>query len=267
MEYDNDKKIKPAPKIELVFWGILVVLYPLINYLTVFPSSWKMGLLLLLISLLLFPGYIFYERIIVTRFLFKNKKILFLVASIAFVVLIQFIISAIYYIVADSMSGQEPPYFVYSISTMIRETCWTVFYLFLCFTIAHILKELEEKEMLIDIGKANYSFKLKYLRSQLNPHFLFNTLNSIYSLSLQKSDQAPEVVIKLADIMRYLVDECNEPKVPLSKEINFIKNYLDIERIRHNADIQFAVEGTVTDILVEPFLFHFVYRKWLQARF
>ncbi len=93
------------------------------------------------------------------------------------------------------------------------------------------------------------------MRSQLNPHFLFNTLNSIYSLSLQKSDKTPDVVVKLADLMRYLIYECNEEKVPLNKEIEFIQNYIEIEKIRYNADVRFTIEGKTDEIMIEPFLF------------
>jgi LytS/YehU family sensor histidine kinase len=116
-------------------------------------------------------------------------------------------------------------------------------------------KALDEKELLINLEKDNTSFKLKYLRSQLNPHFLFNTLNSIYSLSIQKSDQAPEVIVKLADLMRYMIYDCNDDKVPLNKEIEFIENYIAIEKIRHKADVRFSVEGETEDIMIEPFLF------------
>ena len=112
-----------------------------------------------------------------------------------------------------------------------------------------------KKNFLITLEKDNNNFRLKYLRSQLNPHFLFNTLNSIYSLSLQKSDKAPEVVVKLADLMRYLIYECNEDKVPLTKEIEFIQNYIEIEKIRYNAEVHFAVEGRKQEIMIEPFLF------------
>jgi LytS/YehU family sensor histidine kinase len=118
-----------------------------------------------------------------------------------------------------------------------------------------IKKALDEKEMLVNLERDNANFKLKYLRSQLNPHFLFNTLNSIYALSMQKSDKAPEVVVKLSDLMRYLIYECNEDKVPLSKEIEFIQNYIEIEKIRYKADVRFLVEGETEGIMIEPFLF------------
>ncbi len=72
---------------------------------------------------------------------------------------------------------------------------------------------------------------------------------------MQKSDKAPEIVVKLADLMRYLIYECNEEKVPLSKEIEFIQNYIDIEKIRYNADVRFTIEGNPESIMIEPFLF------------
>ena len=98
--------------------------------------------------------------------------------------------------------------------------------------------------------------ELNFLKSQINPHFLFNTLNSLYALTLKKSDEAPEVVIKLSEMMRYMLYECNEKLVPLSKEVAYIGNYLDLERLRHkHLDIKFEVEGTVGDLQVAPLIF------------
>ena len=138
---------------------------------------------------------------------------------------------------------------------MVRESIWIFINMFLAIVAAFVKKTYDEEEVLESLQKDNTLYRLKYLQSQLNPHFLFNTLNSIYSLSLQKSDQAPEVVIKLADLMRYLVYECNEPKVLLKKEIEFIQNYIEIEKIRHKADVRFVVEGDTDGIMIEPFLF------------
>jgi sensor histidine kinase YesM len=99
--------------------------------------------------------------------------------------------------------------------------------------------------------------ELRFLKSQINPHFLFNTLNNLYALTLKKSDKAPEIVLKLAEIMRYMLYECNERRVHLSKEIHYLYNYLDLERLRQpkDADIRFVVEGHVSEQLVAPLLF------------
>jgi two-component system, LytTR family, sensor kinase len=99
--------------------------------------------------------------------------------------------------------------------------------------------------------------ELRFLKSQINPHFLFNTLNNLYALTLKKSEKAPEIVLKLAEIMRYMLYECNERRVHLSKEIHYIYNYLDLERLRQpkEADIRFVVEGHISEQLVAPLLF------------
>ena len=99
--------------------------------------------------------------------------------------------------------------------------------------------------------------ELRFLRSQINPHFLFNTLNSLYALTLKKSDDAPEIVLKLSEMMRYMLYECNEKRVLLKKEVNYLGNYLDLERIRHGkqAEISFDVQGTVDGQTIAPLMF------------
>lgn len=98
--------------------------------------------------------------------------------------------------------------------------------------------------------------ELKFLRSQINPHFLFNTLNNLYALTLKKSDDAPEIVLKLSEMMRYMLYECNERRVPLQKEVAYMKNYLDLERLRQHEsiDIHFNLTGEVSDQTIAPLL-------------
>jgi two-component system LytT family sensor kinase len=99
--------------------------------------------------------------------------------------------------------------------------------------------------------------ELRFLRSQINPHFLFNTLNNIYALTLQKSDLAPDTVIKLSEMMRYMLYECNEKQVLLSKEIQYLRNYLDLEKLRlsHAIEVNFEVQGRVSDQKIAPLMF------------
>jgi LytS/YehU family sensor histidine kinase len=98
--------------------------------------------------------------------------------------------------------------------------------------------------------------ELKFLKSQINPHFLFNTLNSLYALTLKKSDLAPEIVLKLSEMMRYMLYECNEKEVPLNKEINYMKNYLELEKLRHGAKmlIDFKVNGEIINQKIAPLI-------------
>ncbi len=99
--------------------------------------------------------------------------------------------------------------------------------------------------------------ELRFLKSQINPHFLFNTLNSLYALTLKKSDKAPEIVIKLSEMMRYMLYECNEKRVLLSNEVHYIQNYLDLERLRHGSkvDISFEATGHISDQQIAPLMF------------
>lgn len=105
--------------------------------------------------------------------------------------------------------------------------------------------------------KQKLEAELSALKAQVNPHFLFNTLNNIYSLSLDKSDRTPELVLKLSDLMSYTLYECKEDFVPISKEIEFINNYIELERIRLNnsTKIQLNTIGNYEDCKVAPLLF------------
>jgi sensor histidine kinase YesM len=116
------------------------------------------------------------------------------------------------------------------------------------------LRQLRERQ---ELETQTMQSELRFLKSQINPHFLFNTLNNLYALTLKKSDQAPEIVLKLSEMMRYMLYECNEKQVPLSKEVAYIRNYLDLERLRQgkNIDINFQVEGYITDQKIAPLMF------------
>jgi LytS/YehU family sensor histidine kinase len=115
-------------------------------------------------------------------------------------------------------------------------------------------RQLREKT---DLERQTMQSELKFLKSQINPHFLFNTLNNLYALTLKKSDQAPEIVIKLSEMMRYMLYECNEKQVLLVKEINYIRNYLDLEKLRQgqNVDIALEVSGQISNQKIAPLMF------------
>ena len=84
--------------------------------------------------------------------------------------------------------------------------------------------------------KEQVATELKALKAQINPHFLFNSLNVLYSLALKKSKESPDAIIKLSDILRYIIYESEHEYVPLKKEIAMIHNYLDLQRYRIDCD-------------------------------
>jgi LytS/YehU family sensor histidine kinase len=99
--------------------------------------------------------------------------------------------------------------------------------------------------------------ELKFLKAQINPHFLFNTLNNLYYLAYSHSANTTEVIAKLSQMMRYMIYDSNYPQVSLSKEIEYMQNYISLERLRLNNEvpIDFEVEGTTDNILVTPLIF------------
>jgi hypothetical protein len=85
--------------------------------------------------------------------------------------------------------------------------------------------------------KEKLDAELMYFKAQINPHFLFNTLNSIYSLALQKDDNTPEAVVKLSGMMRYVLTDASENLVPLHKEIVYISDFIELQKIRYGETV------------------------------
>ncbi|WP_299433516.1 histidine kinase [uncultured Aquimarina sp.] len=110
-----------------------------------------------------------------------------------------------------------------------------------------IAKEIEAKRT---------ETELRFLKTQLNPHFLFNSLNSLYSLVRNKSNEAPEAVITLSELMRYMLYEANQEIVFLKKEIDYIKNYVSLQRLRlaNSENVKLLIRGNYEDKKIYPLL-------------
>lgn len=144
-----------------------------------------------------------------------------------------------------------------SLSTsLIYNFTHTSLYLLLTVALKFSMDWYEQKKLLQEIQVEKLQAEVNYLRSQVNPHFLFNALNNLYALTLKKSDEAPEVVLKLAELMEYMLYESEDARVPLEKEINYLNNYLELEKIRqgNNADIRLTVTGNMDKCWIPPFL-------------
>ncbi|SEM56696.1 Histidine kinase [bacterium A37T11] len=98
--------------------------------------------------------------------------------------------------------------------------------------------------------------ELNFLKSQIHPHFLFNTLNNLYALTLNQSPKSPEVVLGLSDILRYMLYECNAKDVFLKRDVAIIHNYLTLERLRYGdrLDLNFSIKGDIADQRIAPLL-------------
>jgi len=89
----------------------------------------------------------------------------------------------------------------------------------------------------IELQRDRNKAELNALKSQLHPHFLFNTLNNLYALTVQKSDKAPETVATLSEMLDYILYQCNDKLVSLKKEINLVENYIALEKLRYGDEI------------------------------
>jgi len=127
-------------------------------------------------------------------------------------------------------------------------------FLFLIVLIFSLL--LKINEVLKTTEKEKTLAELSYLKAQINPHFLFNTLNSIYSMALEKSDHTPTAVVKLAGIMRYIINETGNDFVPLEREIMYIKDYVDLQKFRfeNTMQLKFEVYGDFNNLHIAPLL-------------
>lgn len=112
-----------------------------------------------------------------------------------------------------------------------------------------------------DIEKEKLEAELKVLKTQIKPHFLFNSLNNIYALALDKSDETADVVLQLSDLMRYILYDCNEKLVDINKELDFSRNYINLHKIRLGEDtpVNFIINGhfdghKIAPLLFEPFI-------------
>ncbi|MEN9336389.1 MAG: hypothetical protein RLZZ500_1376 [Bacteroidota bacterium] len=113
---------------------------------------------------------------------------------------------------------------------------------------------LKMNQRFSELKNEKLSAEVSYLKAQINPHFLFNTLNSLYALTLQKSDEASKAVLKLSGIMRYVVVESSKSFVSLSKEINYIQDYIELQKLRLDSSVNLNVsfEGDFNNRQIAP---------------
>ena len=128
-------------------------------------------------------------------------------------------------------------------------------------TFFHLLRrwiKMQDMEIkLKDMEKEKIFAELSSLKSQINPHFFFNSLNNIYALSIDKSDKTPAMILKLSDLMSYILYDCKSERVEIKKEIEFIRNYIELEKERFGdiLDIKLTINVFDSDIQIAPLLF------------
>ncbi|UHG94926.1 sensor histidine kinase [Spirosoma oryzicola] len=113
---------------------------------------------------------------------------------------------------------------------------------------------LATRNQTTQLERDNLILELNFLRSQVNPHFFFNAINNVYALIVDKDEQASTILLKLSSLMRYVLYEAGTAYVTLQQEIDFLKDYVDLEKIRHgdSASILLQIEGDAENLLIPP---------------
>ncbi len=219
--YFNSSLIDKSGSIFLLNLGVKVGLLILITYINIYyliPKFYQTKR---------YTSYIILLGVLFSLFIYANSQI------------------EIY--LSDSMTSLES--FLFNFFNISRYTV-------ISFLLYGLRGNFEQKEKLDQMHLEKLQSEINYLRAQINPHFLFNTLNNLYGLALEKSDRVPDVIIRLSKMMDYMLYELEGTKVPLKRDLENLENYIDLERIRqgNNAFIKYSVTGDVADQLVEPLL-------------
>ncbi|HEU4576429.1 MAG TPA: histidine kinase, partial [Chitinophagaceae bacterium] len=114
---------------------------------------------------------------------------------------------------------------------------------------------VKKQKDFLQAEKDKINAELQLLKAQVHPHFLFNTLNNIYSFALQQSPKTPELVLKLSSLLSYILYDCKQNEVPLEKELQVMKNYIDLEKERYaKLEVSLNLEGDIKDKWIAPLL-------------
>jgi LytS/YehU family sensor histidine kinase len=179
------------------------------------------------------------------------KYFFFVVLSIAGYLLVQGLFDVFLY--GYVLGPMRRNFFWETISYNFFSTLW---YIGIMVALKFSIDWYEQKRILQKIAVEKLQSEVNYLRSQVNPHFLFNALNNLYALTLKKSDAAPDVVLRLSDMMEYMLYDSDDTFVPLEKEVHYLRNYIELEKLRYgeHADIQLTTEGDMSSIMIAPLL-------------
>jgi len=257
MNYSSSKNSKISWAYHILFW----LLYFLFNtfrwgsYFNDYVYSLKSNLLGFPIHMILCYLNIF---VLMPYLVFRKRYISYVIAivtSIFVMVVVKFNLT--YFLINENVWPEGPEIIDklslnYTIDMMIGELYVITFVTAIKITLDY----LEEQKRAADLEKTQLETELLFLKSQISPHFFFNTLNNIYSLAVEKSTKTPKIILRLSELMRYLLYETKSKRKSLENEILCIQNYLDLERLRYDESLQvdMSISGDIQDKEIAPIL-------------
>jgi sensor histidine kinase YesM len=217
--------------------------------------SFKSNVVEFAIHIIIVYGNIFY---LIPKFILRKKYKTYISIMVFILAMVYIIRTGLNYaLVTDKIYPESNlPSSFFDINYIVEVILGELYVISFVTSIKFIVEWFLEKKKNENLAKLQLSTELKYLRTQIQPHFFFNTLNNLYALTLQKSDNAPKLVIKLSELMQYVLYDIDGSKTSLLNEINHINNYIDIERLRFNDKIEAEMDitGNLEDVYVPPLL-------------
>ncbi|MEA1784826.1 histidine kinase [Arenibacter sp. GZD96] len=257
LKEDNLPKYGITYKHHILFWAVYFLFNTLRwgSYFDDYSYSFKTNILSFSIHIALAYLNIYY---LMPKWVYAKRYLHYAVAVfLCLVVALLLRFNLTYYLISPDIWPEGPEIIDhitlnYAVQMMLGELYVMSFVTAIKITI----DRLQENKRLYDLEKRQLQSELKFLRSQVSPHFFFNTLNNIYSLTLEKSNKAPEVILKLSELMRYLLYTTSKPKQDLGSEIHCIQNYIELEKIRFDdrLDISMEITGDISDSEIAPML-------------
>jgi two-component system, LytTR family, sensor kinase len=236
----------------IIAW-IVFIGYPFIFFTETFPSPHIYEYLLHSFILV----FVFYlnSLVLIPAFLTPRKMLLYSLSLLG-VVLLATILDFWSDVLVARFISHDPNIWQHALHKPHRAVFWNMFILAVSTSYKVIVEWFSADRQKKEMQKEKLDSELAFLRSQVSPHFLFNTLNNIYSLAYKKSDKAPEAIVKLSQLMRYMLYDSVEEKVSLTNEIEYLQNYIDLQKMRlaDEVEVFFTCEGDTDGILIEPML-------------
>lgn len=256
------KKIISDLKIPIRFHYIFWIVYFLFNVIR-FGSLNNDYWYSLKSNLVFFPLNIiityFTLYFLIPKFILKKKYIHFFLFFTISLILFYFVSTGLVYILVTKNiwpenTGLEK---AFTFDHIVEVTIGVLYVIAFVSTIKLTYEWISEKRKNEELQKIQLKTELDFLKTQIQPHFFFNTLNNLYALTISKSPNAPDVVLKLSEIMQYVLYEVQETKVSLTKAINYIYSYLELEKLRYGDKIKSNIKivGDIDDIEIPPLIF------------
>ncbi len=214
-------------------------LEPLVNKLCYLPSQ-----------LIVTYTLLYYQ---IPKLIYKKKYLSFLLSFI-FIAYISMVIARflkiyVYETVLDSDLDKDSIFDILTNmpSLLYQYFLWVHLFPFFTVVVKLIKDHFEQRQKIEALKKEKANAELGFLKAQLHPHFLFNTLNNLYTLTLYKSDAAPDIVLKLAKILDYTMHQDKNKEILIGKEIALIEDYIDLELLRYGQRLDFVFNKQVED--------------------